>query len=85
MTCQYSNPINLGTEEMPDWEYQQSDCQLEYLVSQESENGSFYVMNYWTNGEILISFILVLMAVFIITKWIFDFFFPRIFKLKRKN
>ncbi|GAI17316.1 unnamed protein product, partial [marine sediment metagenome] len=31
MNCQYSTPINLGTEEVPDWEYSELTCEFSQL------------------------------------------------------
>jgi len=42
-----------------------------------------YVENYWTNGELIISFLLFLLLMFEIIKFGWEFFFPKIMRIKK--
>jgi hypothetical protein len=44
-----------------------------------------YVENYWTNGDLIISLLLFILVMFEIIKFGFEFFFPKIMKIKREN
>lgn len=44
-----------------------------------------YVENYWTNGDLIISLLLFLFFMFEIIKFAFEFFFPKIMKIKREK
>lgn len=44
-----------------------------------------YVENYWTNGDLLISFLLFVFIMFEIIRFGFEFFFPKIVKIKRQQ
>ena len=44
-----------------------------------------YVENYWTNGDLIISLLLFIFIMFEIIKFGFEFFFPKIVKIKREQ
>jgi hypothetical protein len=44
-----------------------------------------YVENYWTNGDLIISLLLFLFIMFEIIKFGFEFFFPKVVKIKRQQ
>ena len=46
-------------------------------------SNTFYVQNYWTNGELIISFLLFIFILFEIFKYSFEFFFPKIIQQKK--
>ncbi|GAI32906.1 unnamed protein product, partial [marine sediment metagenome] len=50
MNCQYSEPINLGTPENPDWSYSKAVCEFD-----EGENPIELIENTTTGAEFYIS------------------------------
>jgi len=59
-------------------------CEIPYL-EQVSYNGeSSYILNYATDGELLIGFFLFLILFFMIFKFAFEFLFPKIIRVKSR-
>jgi hypothetical protein len=42
-----------------------------------------FIENYWTNGELIIAFLLFVILMFMIFKYAFGVFFPKIVELKK--
>jgi hypothetical protein len=86
MNCNFSEPINLGTEATPDWEFSQITCEdnsTSTISLIETPNGNFWLNKSWTFGELFISFLLVGFLFFWISKSIWGFFYPQLIKFKK--
>lgn len=90
MDCQYTNPINLGTVENPDWAYSQMTCEfselenpLELIVNAETD-AEFYISKTVDYGDILIITFLTMFLIFGILKFLTDFLIPKLINFKRK-
>lgn len=61
------------------------NCELPYIESVDNGQGqTFYYSTLWNGGEVLISFFLFVLIVFLIAKELFRFFFPDVVKIKKK-
>lgn len=83
--CEFHTPINLGTEEAPDFEYSQLNCTNTAMeLIQNTETGAeFYIEKNINYGDTLILVFLILFAIFGTIKLIADFFIPRKTDFKR--
>ncbi|GAH90050.1 unnamed protein product, partial [marine sediment metagenome] len=54
MDCQFSTPINLGTEETPDWAYSEMTCEFSQLelIENATTGAEFYVSKTIGYGDI---------------------------------
>jgi hypothetical protein len=79
LPCSFAIPVNLGTEENPDWEYSELICvDPRYeLVENASTGASFYIQKTWTYGDMVLMLFLTLFFVFTITKGVFGFFWHK--------
>jgi len=79
-TCDFDEPVNLGTELLPDWEYSSWDCSLpetfEYILNTETE-AQFYLSRTFSYGDFFLVFFLMVFTLFGIGKIIFDKFISR--------
>lgn len=85
LNCEFNNPVNLGTEEVPDFEYSELNCTNTSLeLIQNTETGAeFYIQKDINYGEAIIIIFLILFAIFGIVKLIADFFIPHKIDFKR--
>lgn len=58
-------------------------CSIPYIepITYNGENS--YVFNYWTSGDLITSFLIFLILMFLVFKEIFHFFFPQIIQLRK--
>jgi hypothetical protein len=92
-TCEFSNPINLGTLEAPDFEFMNSVCSStdevlpieNYDVEFNGTTSKLYFSNYWTSGDILIFFSIFCVIIFYIAKTIIGIFVKKFISINRKN
>lgn len=86
MDCQFSTPINLGTEETPDWAYSEMTCEFSEieLIENATTGAEFYISKTIGYGDILIITFLMLFLIFGILKFLTDFLIPRLVNFKRK-
>jgi len=88
INCGFYNAINLG-EETPDWEFTEMICEVpEYSTSTfpftEISDGTstFYLMPTIDLGDVFLMGFLAVFTGLLIFKFIWDFFHPRIIKMK---
>lgn len=77
MTCQFSNPVDLGEG---DFEYSTFICDnpdLYSLVENSTTGASFYVQKTLSYGDSLILWFLSIFAICLIVKIIFNFFYHK--------
>jgi hypothetical protein len=91
INCEYQNPINLGTLEMPDFEFQNQVCSStnnyfqEYQVEINGTTTPFIFSNVWSGPAItLITFAFVMM-IFVIFISIFSFVARKKISIQRKQ
>jgi len=86
MNCQYSTPVNLGTTELPDWEYSELTCEFSQLelIENATTGAEFYISKTIGYGDILVITFLTLFLVFGILKFLTDFLIPKLVNFKRK-
>lgn len=61
------------------------NCDYPFYEEIDMGNGNIgYVSTLWTGGDVLISFFLFTIIIFLISKELFRFFFPVVIKIKRK-
>lgn len=91
MDCQYTNPVNLGTAENPDWEYSEISCEfselenpLELITNTETE-ANFYISKTLDYGDVLVITFLILFLVFGILKFLTNFLTTTIIKFQHKK
>ena len=79
ITCQFSEPVNLGTEELPDFEYSEIVCnnsQYEYIQNETTE-ASFYIDKSYTYGDFYIMFFLMIFTLYKIVEIIWNKFIKK--------
>jgi len=80
MNCEFSDPVNLGTDS---WAYSQMDCTFSEgenplaLIESATSEGYFYMNPSLTYGDVIIFIFLSLFTIAIICKAIGDFVFSR--------
>ncbi len=88
MSCTYSEPVNLGTEENPSWAYSKADCVLPdetiELIENSTTGAEFYIKKQLNYGEILVITFLAIFLIFGILKFITDFLIPKLVNFKRQ-
>jgi len=90
MNCDFSLPVNLGTEEMPDWEYSKMDCVFteqeipSELIENSTTGAEFYIDKRVSYGDVLVLTFLMLFLIFGIVKFLTDFLVPKLMNFKRK-
>jgi len=86
MNCQYSTPVNLGTEEDPDWAYSEALCEFPQieLIENATTGAEFYISKTIGYGDILVITFLTLFLIFGILKFLTDFLIPKLVNFKRK-
>jgi len=88
MNCDFTDPTNLGTEEMPDWEYSKVGCIFteqeisSELIENSTTGAEFYLDKRVSYGEVLVLTFLMLFLVFGILKFLTDFLIPKFSKKK---
>lgn len=83
--CEFLEPINLGDEINPDFEYSKLNCtntNLE-IIQNEETGAEFYLEKNINYGDALILFFLILFAIFGTIKIIADFFIPKKMDFKK--
>lgn len=78
--CQYSVPVNLGTEELPDFEYSEMVCdtpEIHEFIENETTEASFYLEKTFSYGDFFVMFFLTIFTLFGIVKIIWDNFVKR--------
>jgi len=87
LNCEFQNPINLGSDEYPDFEYSNLICEVEEKPTPfeyiETEKGNFWVNKSWTFGELFISMMLVGFLFIVISRSVWGFFYPKLVKFKK--
>ena len=88
MSCTYSEPVNLGTEENPSWAYSKADCILPdetiELIQNSTTGAEFYITKKLDYGDIIIWSFLAIFLIFGILKFITDFLIPKLVNFRRK-
>jgi len=78
--CQFSIPVNLGTEELPDFEYSEFLCDdpelYEYIENQTTE-ADFYLEKTFSYGDFFVVFFLMVFTLWKIVEIIWDKFIKR--------
>lgn len=84
MNCQFLEPVNLGTEESPDWEFSIVECEeatstetYKLIVNSEYPERQFFIDKSFSYGDILVVWFLTIFLIFLITQTIFNFFWRR--------
>lgn len=83
MNCQYTDPINLGTPDKPDWEYSKISCEFSELenpvalIENTTTGAEFYISKTIGYGDILVVTFLTLFLVFGVLKFLTDFLIPK--------
>ena len=93
INCQFSNPVNylgeIPKDDKVPFQFKDLTCEVEKetmaspVVLVETESRNFWLNKSWTFGELFISFVLVVFLVVIISRGIWNFFYPQIVKIKR--
>lgn len=76
-SCEFSNPVNLGTEELPDWEYSEMLCDdpaVYELIVNETTEAEFYLEKTFSYGDFFLMFFLTIFVLFGIVKIIWNNF-----------
>jgi hypothetical protein len=89
MDCIYTDPVNLGTGKMPDWEYSKSAClfaqsEIPLTLIQSGNSEEFYMNKTISYGDVLVLTFLTIFLVFGIVKFLTDFFIPKLVNFRRK-
>jgi len=58
-------------------------CTIPYIEPLTYNDESSYLLNYWTSGEVVITTLLFIFLMFEIFKFGFEFFYPKLVKIKR--
>lgn len=77
MNCEFFEPVNLGGEAKPDWEFSKFICEpeiFELIVNQDRE---FFIQKTLTYGEAIIIWFLTLFIIVLTAKMIFNFFWKK--------
>jgi len=88
MNCDFTDPIKLGTEKMPDWEYSKMGCIFteqeisSELIENSTTGAEFYLDKRVSYGEVLVLTFLMIFLVFGILKFLTDFLIPKFSKKK---
>lgn len=84
MNCQFLEPVNLGTEELPDWEFSQIECENatttethELIVNSEYPEREFFIDKTLSYGDILIIWFLTFFSIGLIASIIFNYFWKK--------
>jgi hypothetical protein len=59
-------------------------CDYPYIETISYNGEDTYILNYWTNGEIIFCLLFTIFLLIYIIKWFFEFFFPKVLKYKSK-
>ena len=88
MSCQFSEPVNLGTEENPFWAYSKADCDLPdetiELIQNSTTGAEFYITKKIDYGDVMIWLFLGIFLAFGILKFLTDFLIPKLVNFRRK-
>lgn len=89
MNCVYSVPINLGTEENPNWAYSVMNCEFSELENpailiQSEDSAEFYLDKTISYGDLLLLVFLSMFLIFGIVKFLTGFLIPQLMNFKRK-
>ena len=77
MNCEFQNPVNIGNEENPDFEFSKIVCDDETIELIEHGDAKFYVRKTLTYGEGLFLWFLTIFLIIFIGKILFDFFWKK--------
>jgi len=79
--CEFINPINLGTEEAPDWNWENIVCEeattteiFALIENPEYPEREFFIEKTFTYGDFLFIFLITFGLIFLIGEKIFKFF-----------
>lgn len=59
-------------------------CELDSVEVFDAGGQNIYVDKTWSGAEVFLSYFFFLFVVLILTKWIFDFFLPKIIRIRKK-
>lgn len=88
--CEFLNPVNLGTPEMPDFEYQNQVCSTtknyfqEYEVQMNGTTTPFIFSSVWSGPEIVLLVFALLFGIFYLTGSILNFVGKKKIMIQRK-
>lgn len=79
MICDFTEAINLGTVELPDWEYSKISCEPEIneIITSSTTEANFYIQKTINYGEVIIIWFLTLFTIVLICKIIFNFLWKK--------
>lgn len=75
--CIFSEPVNLGTEEVPDFEYSEMLCDdpaIFELIENETTEAEFYLDKSFSYGDFFLMFFLTMVILFGIVKVVWNKF-----------
>jgi len=74
--CEFNEPINLGQDGAPDWEYSEIKCENELyeFVENQTTTSSFYLKKSFTYGDFFVMGFLTIFFLILITKIIWQTF-----------
>jgi uncharacterized membrane protein len=80
INCDLDNPVNLGTEEVPDFEYSQINCtstnETLELVENQATGTEFYLQKTISYGDVVLWVFLILFSIFWTIKSVAGFIIP---------
>ena len=88
--CEFLNPVNLGTSEMPDFEYQNQICSTtknyfqEYEVQLNGTTTPFIFSSIWSGPEIVVIVFLFVISIFYLMGSVLKFVAKKKITIQRK-
>lgn len=87
INCEFTDPINLGSLEMPDYEFSNLICTAtnpaELFIENSTTGASFYLSQKLDYGDILLMILLTLIVMFGIFKFFWDLIIPKRVNFKK--
>lgn len=78
--CDFDEPVNLGTELLPDWEFSGFDCDLpetfEFILNETTE-AQFYISRTFNYGDFFVVFFLMVFTLWKIVEIIWNKFIKK--------
>jgi hypothetical protein len=85
LNCQLSEPIQIGNDPAkPDWEFSKMTCDEMGTTMITDGQYTAYISSKITLGDIFVMGFLIFLFGVIIFKFLWDFIYPKIFKIKTK-
>lgn len=78
--CVFSSPVNLGTTELPDWEYSEMLCDdpnIYELIENATTEAEFYLEKTFSYGDFFVMFFLTIFVLLAIVKIIWNSFIKK--------